>query len=159
MRDVFCNQCGHRNPVGARYCSSCGATLDVTLVDDGSAGEATDEHLDTEHHDHMIPEVLGHPCLVVESGHRAGAAYALDGDIVRIGRHPDSNIFLDDITVSRRHAELERSDDTFIVRDAGSLNGTYVNRRRTESARLGGGDELQIGKFKLIYLRPETPEP
>ena len=155
MRDVFCNQCGHRNPVGARYCSSCGAALEVTLVEDGGQGG---EHLDTEHHDHMIPEVLGHPCLVVESGHRAGATYPLDAEVVRIGRHPDSDIFLDDITVSRRHAELERSDDTFIVRDAGSLNGTYVNRRRTESARLGGGDELQIGKFKLIYLRPETPE-
>ena len=155
MRDVFCNQCGHRNPAGAHYCSSCGAALDVTLVDD----LGTAEHQDPEHHEHLVPTVLGQPCLVVDSGHRAGMTYPLDTDVVRIGRHPDSNIFLDDITVSRRHAELERSDDTFVVRDAGSLNGTYVNRRRTESARLGGGDELQIGKFKLIYLRPETPEP
>ncbi|MEM9037688.1 MAG: FHA domain-containing protein [Actinomycetota bacterium] len=150
MRDVFCNQCGHRNPAAARYCSSCGAALDVTLLDDGG------EHVDTEHHEHLVPQVLGRPCLVVEAGHRAGSTYPLDGETVRIGRHPDSDIFLDDVTVSRRHAELERSDDTFVVRDAGSLNGTYVNRRRTESARLASGDELQIGKFKLVYLRPES---
>lgn len=151
MRDVFCNQCGHRNGPASRYCSSCGAALDVTLVDDGG-------QLDTEHHEHLVPEVLGRPCLVVEAGHRAGTTYPLDGDVVRIGRHPDSDIFLDDITVSRRHAELERTDETFVVRDAGSLNGTYVNRRRTESARLAGGDELQIGKFKLVFLRPEGAE-
>ncbi len=90
--------------------------------------------------------------VVVKRGPNAGSKFVLDNDVTRAGRHPDSDIFLDDITVSRRHAEIHRSGDGFMVRDAGSLNGTYLNRERIEEAPLSNGDELQIGKFKLVFL-------
>ena len=76
----------------------------------------------------------------------------LDADVTRAGRHPESDIFLDDITVSRRHAEFRRQGNGYAVRDVGSLNGTYLNRERIDEAPLRTGDEVQIGKFKLIYL-------
>jgi pSer/pThr/pTyr-binding forkhead associated (FHA) protein len=76
----------------------------------------------------------------------------MDADVTHIGRHPDSDIFLDDITVSRRHAELRRGAEGFALHDVGSLNGTYVNRERVEQADLHSGDEIQIGKFKLVFL-------
>jgi pSer/pThr/pTyr-binding forkhead associated (FHA) protein len=90
--------------------------------------------------------------LVVKRGPNAGSKYMLDADITRAGRHPESDIFLDDITVSRRHAEFARRDRGYLVRDVGSLNGTYLNRERIEEAELASGDEVQIGKFKLVYL-------
>ena len=91
--------------------------------------------------------------LVVQRGSKAGSRFALDSDVVTAGRHPDSDIFLDDITVSRRHAELRRvTDGTWLACDTGSLNGTYLNRQRIETAILSSGDELQIGKFKLVFL-------
>ena len=91
--------------------------------------------------------------LVVKRGPNVGARYLLAGEVTRAGRHPESDIFLDDITVSRRHAELsQRADGTVLIRDDGSLNGTYVNRERIEEQVLAGGDEVQIGKFKLVYL-------
>ena len=73
-------------------------------------------------------------------------------DVTEIGRHPDSHIFLDDITVSRRHAELRRDGGEYSLNDVGSLNGTYVNRERVEEAILHSGDEIQVGKFKLVFL-------
>jgi pSer/pThr/pTyr-binding forkhead associated (FHA) protein len=91
-------------------------------------------------------------CLVAKRGPNAGSRFALDKDLVTAGRHPDSDIFLDDITVSRRHVEVERRDGGYVVRDAGSLNGTYVNRQRVEEAQLHDGDEVQIGTFKLLFL-------
>lgn len=90
--------------------------------------------------------------LVVKRGPNAGAKFTLDNVVSRAGRHPDSEVFLDDITVSRRHAEIVRDDQRFLLRDAGSLNGTYVNRERMEEAVLANGDELQIGKFKLVFF-------
>jgi pSer/pThr/pTyr-binding forkhead associated (FHA) protein len=90
--------------------------------------------------------------LVVRRGPNAGSKYLLDAEVTRAGRHPDSDIFLDDITVSRRHAEITRHADRYTLRDVGSLNGTYVNRDRVEEAALSNGDELQIGKFKLVFL-------
>jgi pSer/pThr/pTyr-binding forkhead associated (FHA) protein len=90
--------------------------------------------------------------LVVKRGPNAGSRYPLVGDVTRAGRHPESDIFLDDITVSRRHAEFIRRDGEYSVRDVGSLNGTYVNRERIEEVQLSSGDEVQIGKFKLVYL-------
>lgn len=140
---MFCNQCGHQNPGGSRFCSVCGTPLSSVVDDDTAAVEA------------LVPSVLGHPVLVVESGHRAGSTFPVDGDLVTIGRHPDSDVFLDDITVSRRHAELRRVGDGYEVHDIGSLNGTYLNRHRTERAGLRGGDELQIGKFKLVFVEPD----
>jgi hypothetical protein len=101
---------------------------------------------------------LGSALLVVVRGPNAGSRFLLDDDFTSTGRHPDSDIFLDDVTVSRRHAEFYRQGDRFTVRDVGSLNGTYVNRERIEEAELFGGDEVQIGKFRLLFLtrRPEV---
>jgi FHA domain len=101
----------------------------------------------------------GMALLVVRRGPNAGARFLLDHDVTTSGRHPDSDIFLDDVTVSRRHAEFHRDGSTFTVRDVGSLNGTYVNRERVESATLNNGDEVQIGKFRLVYVAgPRTEE-
>jgi hypothetical protein len=101
----------------------------------------------------------GMALLVVRRGPNAGARFLLDHDVTTSGRHPDSDIFLDDVTVSRRHAEFHREGGTFTVRDVGSLNGTYVNRERVEAATLSNGDEVQIGKFRLVFLSgPRTDE-
>ena len=151
---MFCNNCGHRNPVGSNFCSSCGAPLEhggddatITLVpvDPGDVGE--DEI--TVGFD-GVPEGVG--MLVVKRGPNAGSKFMLDSEVTRAGRHPESDIFLDDITVSRRHAEFQRGADGYVVRDVGSLNGTYLNRERIDEEQLANGDEVQIGKFKLVFL-------
>ena len=154
MADVFCNTCGHRNPANANFCSSCGNhleqapeehTITLTPVDP----DAVDDELTVGIDD--LPD--GAATLVVTRGPGAGSRFVLDEDLVQAGRHPDSTIFLDDVTVSRRHAELARAAGAWIVRDVGSLNGTYVNRQRIEDqAPLTNGDELQIGRFKLVFL-------
>ena len=102
-----------------------------------------------------IPEGFG--MLVVKRGPNAGSRFVLEQDLTRVGRHPDSDIFLDDITVSRRHAEFARTAHGYEVRDVGSLNGTYVNRERVEAGPLANGDEVQIGKFKLVFLSTGVP--
>ncbi len=93
----------------------------------------------------------GTALLVVSHGPNAGSRFLLDADTVTVGRHPESDIFLDDITVSRRHAQFNRTQSGFSVSDVGSLNGTYVNRQRADQADLRGGDEVQIGKYRLIF--------
>jgi pSer/pThr/pTyr-binding forkhead associated (FHA) protein len=153
MADVFCTTCGHRNPGNANFCSSCGNQL----------APAAEEHtmsltpVETETDDDLtvgiddLPD--GAATLVVTRGPGAGSRFLLDDDVVQVGRHPDSDIFLDDVTVSRRHAELARTGGSWVVRDVGSLNGTYVNRQRIEDeAPLTNGDEVQIGRFKLVFL-------
>jgi len=154
MADRFCTQCGHRNPGNARFCASCGTQLDqtggeehtITLTPiDPDAPEELDLGVDD------IPE--GAATLVVTRGPGAGSRFLLDTDVVQAGRHPESDIFLDDITVSRRHAEVARQGSGWVVRDVGSLNGTYVNRQRIEDeTALSTGDEVQIGRFKLVFL-------
>ena len=94
----------------------------------------------------------GMALLVVRRGPNAGARFLLDHDVTTSGRHPDSDIFLDDVTVSRRHAEFRREGGDFVVVDVGSLNGTYVNREPVDTAMLANGDEVQIGKFRLVFL-------
>ncbi len=94
----------------------------------------------------------GHALLVVQKGPGAGSRFLLDSDVVNAGRHPESEIFLDDVTVSRQHAVFRREQDTFTVSDAGSLNGTYVNRDRIETVRLKDSDEVQIGKYRLVFF-------
>ena len=94
---------------------------------------------------------VGSALLVVLRAPNAGSRFLLDTDIVSAGRHPDSDIFLDDVTVSRRHAQFRRSDDGFVVVDVGSLNGTYVNRDRIDEVLLTNGDEVQVGKYRLVY--------
>ena len=103
---------------------------------------------------HISPEELegGRGVLIVKRGPNAGSKFFLDTDGTMIGRHPDSDIFLDDVTVSRHHAEIRRASGSFNLHDIGSLNGTYVNRERVEEAPLASGDEIQIGKFKLVFL-------
>lgn len=155
MADVYCNNCGHRNPEGSNFCSSCGAVLET------AGGEPTTiTFFPSQPADPVEDEVAvdladvdeGDGVLVVKRGPNAGSRYALDRDVVTAGRHPDSDIFLDDITVSRRHVEIIRTDDGYLVRDAGSLNGTYLNRERIDEAVLSNGDELQVGKFKLFFV-------
>ena len=154
MADVFCHTCGHRNPGNANFCSSCGAHLDAqadehTMAITPVEAEAAEHDLSLGVDD--LPE--GTATLVVTRGPGSGSRFILDTDVVRAGRHPDSDIFLDDVTVSRRHAEIARSGGSFVLRDVGSLNGTYVNRQRIEeSASLANGDEVQIGRFKLVFL-------
>jgi hypothetical protein len=96
--------------------------------------------------------VEGTALLVVQRGPNAGSRFLLDSDVTTAGRHPNSDIFLDDVTVSRHHVEFYRRGNSFGVRDVGSLNGTYVNRERIDEAELGGGDEVQIGKFRLVLV-------
>ena len=152
MTEVPCPQCGHRNPVGSRFCSSCGAglgageantTMSVTVPVDGVADDVEIE---------LDELAAGVGMLVVTRGPNSGSRYALDEPLVTAGRHPDSVIFLDDITVSRRHAEVRQVEGGYQVADVGSLNGTYLNRERVEAAMLSDGDELQIGTFKLLFL-------
>jgi len=113
-----------------------------------SQGEPSEEELTV-----TLPErPSGAGLLVVKRGPNAGARFVLDTEVTRAGRHPERDIFLDDITVSRRHAEFIKQDSGYKVRDVGSLNGTYVNRERIEESALSSGDEVQIGKFKLVYL-------
>ena len=154
MNEVFCHNCGHRNPPGVNFCSSCGVALNpntdttVSFVPEESTGELGDEELGVE-----VGELaVGTGVLVVKRGPESGAKFVLDNELTHVGRHPDSEIFLDDITVSRRHAEFVRTADGYVLRDVGSLNGTYVNRERIEAVPLASGDEVQIGKFKLVFL-------
>jgi pSer/pThr/pTyr-binding forkhead associated (FHA) protein len=153
---VFCNQCGHRNPPGSNFCSSCGAALNLGASEDTTMSHVVTpgEERDPDEDLKVSPDELreGGALLVVRRGPNEGSKYSLVAEVTRAGRHPDSDIFLDDITVSRRHAEIVRRVDGFHVIDVGSLNGTYVNRDRVEEAQLANGDELQIGKFKLVFF-------
>ncbi len=150
-----CPACGYENTLGSKFCSSCGKPLKETNPDDNTtmvhdptgSQEAVD--LSDEEIGEMPEGTLG--VFVVHHGPKKGSRIALDSDEVSIGRHPDSDIFLDDVTVSRRHATVTRAGAGFHVSDAGSLNGTYVNQARVETAALNDGDEVQVGKFKLFY--------
>jgi pSer/pThr/pTyr-binding forkhead associated (FHA) protein len=173
----FCTACGKQNPDDARFCSQCGNRLvgaeapaaggDSGAASGGPSDESTatitfgasSERADTS--DRQLSPVdaaavdalpAGHALLVVQRGPGAGSRFLLDTDQVNAGRHPDSEIFLDDVTVSRRHAEFHRTGDDFTVSDAGSLNGTYVNRDRIDRVQLTDGDEVQIGKYRLVFF-------
>ncbi|HSJ61242.1 MAG TPA: FHA domain-containing protein [Jiangellaceae bacterium] len=160
----FCTQCGHENPADAKFCSQCGSRL-VTAPAAEPAAEVTstmalqredverDEVGDLGPADQAAVDALpaGSALLAVLRGPNAGSRFLLDTDVVKAGRHPDSDIFLDDVTVSRRHAEFRRTPEGFVVTDVGSLNGTYVNRDRIDEVLLKGGDEVQVGKYRLVY--------
>ena len=160
----FCTQCGHANPDESRFCSNCGAALTraatpgdtstTTITISGmDAGDASEKGEALSPADQAAVEALppGSALLVVRRGPNSGSRFLLDSDVTTAGRHPSSDIFLDDVTVSRRHAEFSRTGEGFTVRDVGSLNGTYVNRERIDDTDLSGGDEVQIGKYRLIY--------
>ncbi len=153
---VFCNQCGHRNPPTSTFCSSCGSPLDslddhtitLTAIDPLQDAPGKDDDLAIAVGE--LPNELG--VLIVRAGAQSGARFPLGDEVTHLGRHPDSEISLDDITVSRRHAEIERTPDGYVASDAGSLNGTYVNQERIDRTVLHHGDELQIGKFRLVFF-------
>ncbi|MGN6695975.1 MAG: FHA domain-containing protein [Aquihabitans sp.] len=156
MSDVFCSNCGHRNQEGANFCSSCGQPLEraseepatITFSLDSESGELVEVDLDT---------VPAGGRLVVTRGPNTGSEWDLEHVITTAGRHPDSDIFLDDVTVSRRHVEIEQTTSGSVVRDVGSLNGTYLNQQRIEGdTPIANGDELQVGKFKLVYVAGEA---
>ena len=154
MTDVFCTKCGHRNPVNSNFCSSCGSPLPAR-AEDHTITLAPDEVGDPTEEVSVAREEIppGSGLLLVKRGPGAGSRFVIDTAVTSAGRHPDSDIFLDDVTVSRRHAEVVRTADGFAVRDVGSLNGTYLNRERIEAEqRIDNGDELQIGRFKLVFL-------
>ncbi|TDC74427.1 FHA domain-containing protein [Streptomyces hainanensis] len=165
-----CGRCGHRNPVTSRFCSNCGNALRVGL--EGSSettstisisgleayeAEITGQHpapaLSAEAQAAVDALPVGSALLIVRRGPNSGSRFLLDGDLTTAGRHPQSDIFLDDVTVSRRHVEFRRTPDGgFTASDVGSLNGTYVNREPIDSVVLTNGDEVQIGKYRLVFF-------
>jgi hypothetical protein len=171
MPRVYCARCGRPNPDDARFCSNCGTQLPGAAMGAARPGETTStlslgRPEDGDFGDDLFPDSAalgslpeGTALLLVMRGPNAGSRFRLDGDLTTAGRHPDSDIFLDDVTVSRRHAEFYRRGALFTVRDVGSLNGTYVNRERIEEAELVGGDEVQIGKFRLLFLTGQNLDP
>ncbi|NYD41948.1 FHA domain-containing protein [Nocardioides panaciterrulae] len=170
----FCTACGKQNPDDARFCAQCGtrlvtaesptpptppggepmgeSTATISIGMGGDKVETSDRQLSAVDAAAVDALPSGHALLVVQRGPGAGSRFLLDADVVNAGRHPDSEIFLDDVTVSRRHAEFHRTGDTFTVSDVGSLNGTYVNRDRIDRVQLKDGDEVQIGKYRLVFF-------
>ena len=149
MSHVYCPECGFQNPEAANYCARCGAYLrrdeqgETTLsLDLGDLGE-----------DGLGAGETRGPALVVRAGGgRAGESFPTAGPRTLIGRSPDCDVFLDDVTVSRRHAEITHESDSYVIRDLGSLNGTFVNRHRIETSVLADDDEVQIGKYRMTFL-------
>jgi pSer/pThr/pTyr-binding forkhead associated (FHA) protein len=153
MSHTYCPECGFQNPEVANYCSRCGALLTSEVGSETTMAFELDE--DGEENDLRSALGITGPALVVRSGGgMAGQSFQPESPTTLIGRSPECDLFLDDVTVSRRHAELVHDGDTFTIRDLGSLNGTYVNRKRIESAVLEEDDEVQIGKYRLTFLQP-----
>ncbi len=164
MADRVCPSCNHKNDFAANFCSSCGerigggpdaTTEAISIIDlhepEAPEAEATSHLADREGFD----ENTG--LLVVDEGPKSGSRYALDGDVITAGRHPESDIFLDDVTVSRRHVEITHDGGSYRATDVGSLNGTYLNKQLIEESALSDGDELQIGRFKLLFFHGTRP--
>jgi hypothetical protein len=155
-----CRRCGHENAAGANFCSSCGAPLptDVRSVDDEPETTTSlaliedREVLAAELGDLLdgLPDGLG--MLVVRRGPNAGSTFVLEAATTTLGRHPESDIFLDDVTVSRRHATIDRRSDGYVIADADSLNGTYVDHERIERTKLRDMHEIQVGRFVLTFV-------
>lgn len=174
----FCTNCGHDNPEGSNFCGQCGSALrpvsdEGTATGQTSPSSGAEPRVSTGDTTRTIPPVVvetdveglsaedeaavnalpsGSALLIVQRGPNAGSRFLLNTDQVSAGRHQDSDIFLDDISVSRRHATFTRTPDGTMLTDRGSLNGTYVNRDLVDSTLLRHGDEVQIGKFRLIFF-------
>ncbi|WP_308190768.1 FHA domain-containing protein [Streptomyces sp. HPF1205] len=168
-----CSRCGHTNAEASRFCSNCGAPLrgtpaapferpsettstisisGIEAYEAETTGQIPVPSLSPEAQAAVEALPLGSALLVVRRGPNSGSRFLLDGELTTAGRHPQSDIFLDDVTVSRRHVEFRRTPDGhFTVSDVGSLNGTYVNRERIDSVALNNGDEVQIGKYRLVF--------
>ena len=151
---MHCPECGFINSPGANFCQKCGAHLpaDQRGGDQTTITYKVDETGEMKAVDLEQVVAEGAALVIRSGGGRGGESFGIEGERVTIGRSPDAEIFLDDVTVSRNHALLVRRRDGLYIDDLGSLNGTYVNRRRIESHKLVDGDELQIGKYKLTYL-------
>ena len=165
----YCTNCGSANADDARFCSNCGTRLageenrppqaagDSTATINLAGGErveiSSDRQLNPVDAAAVDALPVGSALLVVQRGPGAGSRFLLDKDVTTAGRHADSEIFLDDVTVSRRHATFTREDGSFTVADAGSLNGTYVNRDRIDTVLLTDTDEVQIGKYRLVFFQ------
>jgi pSer/pThr/pTyr-binding forkhead associated (FHA) protein len=152
---LHCPECGFVNPEGANYCQKCGAYL---ARQEGEEEPTTMTYKVDETGEYQpvdideVVEQAGAALVIRSGGGRSGESFTVEGDRIGIGRSPDAEVFLDDVTVSRNHALMVRRKDGLYIDDLGSLNGTYVNRRRIESHKLDDGDEIQIGKYKLSYL-------
>jgi hypothetical protein len=149
---VRCRRCGPENEGGANFCSSCGeplgeedTTVSLELIENRRELEQELGHVLDQ-----LPEGLG--MLVVRRGPNAGSTFVIEAETTTVGRHPESNIFLDDVTVSRHHAVIQRTDDRYDLRDLGSLNGTYVDHERIESVVLSDMNEVQVGRFVLTFV-------
>ena len=168
----YCTNCGNANPDDARFCSQCGRPLvggeaapavggDSTATINIAGGDrveiSSDRQLNPVDAAAVDALPVGSALLVVQRGPGAGSRFLLDKDVTTAGRHADSEIFLDDVTVSRRHATFTREGNTFTVADAGSLNGTYVNRDRIDTVVLKDTDEVQIGKYRLVFFQGHVP--
>ena len=151
MSHIYCPECGFQNPESANFCARCGSAL---VKEQASDTTQTFTAADIEDTGVGLEEMgIEGPALMVRAGGgRAGEIFRPAGDRTLIGRSPECDVFLDDVTVSRKHAVLVREGDTFRIEDQGSLNGTFVNRRRIDSSPLTSGDELQIGKYRLTFL-------
>lgn len=151
MSHIYCPECGFQNPEAANYCAKCGA-----LVHAQESGETTQTFSPEESAEVLsaLDDIgVSGPALVVRSGGgRSGETFAALDAGTTIGRSPDCPVFLDDVTVSRKHAVVSQRDGRWYLEDQGSLNGTFVNRRRVDSAELTDGDEIQIGKYRLTFL-------
>jgi hypothetical protein len=150
---IYCQECGFQNEEAANYCSRCGALLRKDESGVESTQTFTPDEGVLEPADALEELGVTGPALVVRSGGgRAGETFNPEGESTTIGRSPDCGIFLDDVTVSRRHAVLIQREGGIFIEDQGSLNGTFVNRKRVESARLEDGDEVQVGKYRMTFL-------
>ena len=148
---VYCQECGFQTPEAANYCARCGALLQKGEISAEATQSLSPEEVGDLEHGPVVG--LEGPALVVrQGGGRAGESFHPTGERTRIGRSPECEIFLDDVTVSRNHAVLIARSGGYVVEDLGSLNGTFVNRRRIDTAMLQGGDELQIGKYRMTFI-------
>jgi len=152
MSHVYCPECGYNNPESARFCAKCGAAL--VAPDEGESTEAFTPPETADNLDTLDDLGLHGAALVVRSGGgRAGESFPLVESPTTIGRSPECVVFLDDVTVSRKHVVFTKDGDRWHLEDQGSLNGTFLNRQRVETAELSDGDELQIGKYRLTFLQ------
>jgi len=151
---MHCAHCGQPNVKGANYCTNCGAPVAVIAEDETAPLPVADQSDGEDAVVRVKAEELapGSGMLIVRRGPNAGSKFFLGENVTDIGRHPASRIFLDDITVSRRHAVIRRESNGFLLEDVASLNGTYVNKERVVSAELKTGDEVQVGRFKLVFI-------
>jgi pSer/pThr/pTyr-binding forkhead associated (FHA) protein len=154
MAEHFCHRCGHRNPGGANFCSSCGAAL-VPEGGDLTMKISPDAAADSDVTVKLTGLSAANAALVIRrgaEGHGAGETFRLASQVTTAGRADESDIFLDDVTVSRRHAVFVQTSAGWMVKDAGSLNGTYVNKQLVTERSLENGDEVQIGKFRMVFV-------